>query len=104
MNRRPWGRTGARSSTVRRRPGPLAPAADRSAFRQEVPMLAPGDCLMAPVHAELIPPAQTKHGEAPTPTVTPTSVPSAKAKEKKDEGEPRSFLLRLLRCLGAIHT
>jgi hypothetical protein len=66
-------------------------------------MLAPGDCLMAPAHAELTPPHTERGGSAPT-LPTPPTAPPCREDTKKDESEPRSFLLTLLRCLGAIHT
>lgn len=53
-------------------------------------MLAPGDCLTCP------PPAEPKREALAPPTQPPAPRP--------EEPEPRSFLLTLLRALGAIHT
>jgi len=63
-------------------------------------MLAPGDCLTTPVPPESIAKQNAERGGASTPPVAPV----AKTQEQKDEPEPRSFLLTLLRCLGAVHT
>jgi hypothetical protein len=58
-------------------------------------MLAPGDYLTQPVPPEPPPrpPDQTALSTTP-----PAPAPGA------EEAEPRSFLLTLLRALGAIHT
>ena len=59
-------------------------------------MLAPGEYLTRPVPPE---PTPTRPPE-PTPMAPPTPAPAAEVKET----ESRSFLLTLLRALGAIHT
>jgi hypothetical protein len=61
-------------------------------------MLAPGDYLTTSVPAAPAPSPPTDHHVETTPATPaqPVSLP--------DETEPRSFLLTLLRALGAIHT
>jgi hypothetical protein len=66
-------------------------------------MLAPGDCLTAPTREEAVP-TPTERGGAPTLTVPAPAAPATSEEQKMDAGEPRSFLLTLLRCLGAVHT
>ena len=57
-------------------------------------MLAPGDCLISPTtDAPTLQPPAERQAEPPAP-----------AAEPPEEAEPRSFLLTLLRALGAIHT
>lgn len=59
-------------------------------------MLAPGDYLLKSETEKSAPVPLAKHtGEFPQP---PAPAPEA------EETEPRSFLLTLLRALGAIHT
>lgn len=58
-------------------------------------MLAPGDCLISPTTET--PPRQPL---AERRTEPPAPAPAA----KPEEAESRSFLLTLLRALGAIHT
>jgi len=57
-------------------------------------MLAPGEALLNPVPLERKTPANG------TVQSTPPTAPRVEAKEP----EPRSFLLTLLRALGAVHT
>jgi hypothetical protein len=59
-------------------------------------MLAPGDCVIKPAPPEPVPGKPADRDPKPTPP--PAPVPGA------EEAEPRSFLLTLLRALGAIHT
>jgi len=59
-------------------------------------MLAPGEYLTNPV-----PPEQNRTNAAP-PTDRGTTVPPPPG--DAEQPEPRSFLLTLLRALGAIHT
>jgi hypothetical protein len=59
-------------------------------------MLAPGEYLLKPENEKPTPvPPAGQTGEVPKPPA-----PAAEA----EETEPRSFLLTLLRALGAIHT
>jgi hypothetical protein len=58
-------------------------------------VLAPGDLLLKPAPEEPKPPAPAGAGQP-----TPLPAPATKAEDE----EPRSFLLTLLRALGAIHT
>jgi len=61
-------------------------------------MLAPGDYLINPTsEAQRVTPPAERFRE-PTPPAPPTPVVEA------EEAEPRSFLLILLRALGAIHS
>jgi hypothetical protein len=58
-------------------------------------MLAPGDCLISPTTD-----APPRQPTAERRTEPPAPAPAA----KPEEPEPRSFLMTLLRALGAIHT
>lgn len=63
-------------------------------------MLAPGDCLTKPA-----PIAPDPGRPAPEPSAGGSpEPPPAGPPARVEEPEPRSFLLTLLRCLGAIHT
>lgn len=74
-------------------------------------MLVPGEYLIKPVAA---PPASPNSVSSPTPLSTPAAPldlgRTAQAARhntpapRVDEPEPQSFLLTLLRALGAIHT
>jgi len=59
-------------------------------------MLAPGDTLLSPVPPERNPQPPANSGGQPINNTAPR--PEAK------ESEPRSFLMTLMRALGAIHT
>ena len=59
-------------------------------------MLAPGDCVIKPAPPALEPEKPADGVTNPTPP--PRPIPEAEATE------PRSFLMTLLRALGAIHT
>jgi hypothetical protein len=63
-------------------------------------MLAPGHCLTKPVPREPIPELPATRGAEPEPDPPPAPA----AEPEPEEAEPRSFLLTLLRALGAIHT
>jgi hypothetical protein len=59
-------------------------------------MLAPGDCLTKPVTQEAVPAPPASRGAEPAPTAAPTGKP--------DDDESPSFLMILLRALGAFHS
>ena len=63
-------------------------------------MLAPGHCLTSPVQPESIPKTPACGGAELEPPRSATQT----AEPESDEQEPLSFLLILLRALGAIHT
>ncbi|MCI0701821.1 MAG: hypothetical protein L0241_12125 [Planctomycetia bacterium] len=63
-------------------------------------MLAPGDMLLQPVPMELRETTQV----APQRTTVDTAKPTQPAQPAPEKSEARSFLLILLRALGAIHT
>lgn len=59
-------------------------------------MLVPGECLVVPVDEKPVPvPVAERAGDA---------IPPTAPRDEAEETEPRSFLLILLRALGAIHT
>jgi hypothetical protein len=60
-------------------------------------MLAPGQYLMTPA-----PPPEAPRPELPV--IRPQTEPRPAAPAAEKEPEPRSFLLTLLRALGAVHT
>src|SRR5262249_2248321 len=62
--------------------------------REEVVMLGPGELLLKPPDEPPTPPAD--RAEEPVSPPTPTA--------GADDDEPETFLQRLLRALGAIHT
>jgi len=61
-------------------------------------MLAPGDYLINPTSEASRETLPAERFREPTPPAPPTPVAAA------EETEPRSFLLTLLRALGAIHS
>jgi hypothetical protein len=77
---------------------PLAAEKPAGRRRREVPMLVPGEYLLVPPSEESGPQKPADNAAPPAPP------PPAERESEAEEAESPSFLLTLLRALGAIHS